>query len=59
MRFLEFGQGYRDTPWYNTIHYGVASYIAETLAGGQTTYEDLIRQRILTPAGMTEYVPYH
>ena len=53
MRFFEFGQSYRDTPWYNSIHYGVASYIAETLAGGQTSWEDLVRQRIFIPAGMT------
>jgi CubicO group peptidase (beta-lactamase class C family) len=52
LRFLEPSKDFRSTFQYQNLLYMVAGYLAGKLSG--MTWEDFVRQEILTPAGMRQ-----
>jgi CubicO group peptidase (beta-lactamase class C family) len=51
IRYLEPSSTFRQTFQYNNLMYVTAGYLAGAVAG--TTWEDLVKQRIFVPLGMT------
>ena len=53
MRHLDYTADMRTQYKYNNLMYGLAAYVASFLEGGKS-FEDLAREIIFTPLGMTD-----
>lgn len=51
LRYLEPNRTFRDVYQYNNLMYVTAGYLAGAMAG--STWEDLVRERLFAPVGMT------
>ena len=52
LRYLEPSRDFRSTFQYNNVMYMAAGMVAERIAGGGRTWEDLVRERLFAPLGM-------
>lgn len=52
LRYLEPSRDFRSTFQYNNVMYMAAGMVAERIAGGGRTWEELVRERLFLPLGM-------
>lgn len=53
LKYIEMGFPSRDKFEYNNMVYAITGRLVEVMAGGDTTWEDLLEARLLKPLGMT------